>query len=478
MIGAAAMAFDCRGPEPPGRHQTPPLILVLVGAVVAAGVFALAASIEPPRFHLARDAELQATYETFRATGVPLVKEHGTGSFYTRLETPPRRLVPAVWDDDPGTYLAAAYVGGALGEDDPYEALRWSVALIAALPWIVLPLAVARLFGNPAAGLATAAAPLIGLALRGRGSVLGTDYGLSGPHTGVPVYALYGLASGWVFLLLSALLLVATIRWRTRTLGAIVVLFGLLAGVGDLLRSWSSIGVAVALGVVVNKSLRTRRVIGGVVAAMTAVALMIGTQQGVMRWVNAQRERLTAVAPDDVPSAHPTWHPLYLGLGYVGAFEGDNRENPFGVEWADDFGWKKARAVQPDVLLNGAEYDQIIRRFYIEAVRRRPFTAVATYLQKAVDTLRQNWPSLSFIALAAVLMLRWGGRRPLLLAIAITTPTLLYGMMPPVAVMPLRYYFAELTAATSILLVIGVGALLAPLLERFNRAGGRGPGPA
>lgn len=458
--------------SPLSRHAH--VSLATIGAVVAGVLYLFSASVTSPAFHLAREFELQSTYETFLDTGVPLVKPAGTGSWYTQIKDPPAELVPAVWDDDPGAYLVAAYVGRARGDPSPHDALRVATAVLVALPWLLLPITVARLFRRPSAGLATAAAPLVLLAIRGWGTLPGTDYGMTGRGVESPVYAIYGLASTWLLLGLTVLLLASTARVRPWLGAACVLGAGVGAGFGNLLRSWSGLGLAVAAGVFVviaaTGALR-RRLALGVAAALLAVVLALATQKSVMAAVNRARTDVTHIAAGDVPEAHPTWHPLYLGLGYEGAFDGYRTPNPFGVRWDDGFAWKKARKIDPDVELNGAEYDRIIKGLFLEQVRSKPLAVIESYFAKLIDTLRQNL----WMVLASATLLVWAAandqrsRRALIVAAGIAAPSILYGLLPPVLVMPLRYYFVEFTAGITLVFTVALGAAASTAVRVLRR---------
>lgn len=453
--------------------------LLGVGAATAVCLFFVALSITPPQYHYARDLELRAAYEVFDRTGVPLVKEKGTGSWYTQITDPPGDLVPAAWDDDPGSYLVALYLGRLLGDRDPYGALRLAMAFLVALPWLVLPLAVGRLSRRSATGAAVVAAPVLGLLLRGTRSLPGTDYGLPGGRGlgAAPVYALYGLAASWLFFGLVVLLLLATTRRRPLMDVGIVIACGLAAGAGNLLRSWSGAGLAAAAGVVVGlcAARRTRaRVLIGLGAALAALIIGIGTQRAVMDVVDHRRAAATGVPNNELPDAHATWVPLYTGLGYEGHYDGYRTPNPFGVQWSDDYVLAKVRAVVPDVQFSSREFDQVAKQLYLEQVRTRPAAVALTYLKKLGDTLAQNVAVLAALAAMSAVAVWRRRARELAIAGVIAAPSIVYGLIPPTLVFPMRYYFVEFTAGSGLLIAVGVavtlGALVSP--RRRTRAGG------
>ena len=60
------------------------LFLLLVGLVLAVASFTVVMNMPELAWHPARDAELRATYDAYQSTGTLLIKETGTGSYYTQ----------------------------------------------------------------------------------------------------------------------------------------------------------------------------------------------------------------------------------------------------------------------------------------------------------------------------------------------------------------------------------------------------------
>src|SRR5665647_1461273 len=100
-------------------------LLLLVGFFLSVSSFAVVMNMPELPWHPAREAELVATYETYRETGVLLVKHTGTGSSYTQAPSP-GELTSAAWDDDQGSYLVASLMSHVTGSDSPHPGLRLS----------------------------------------------------------------------------------------------------------------------------------------------------------------------------------------------------------------------------------------------------------------------------------------------------------------------------------------------------------------
>jgi hypothetical protein len=440
-------------PWPGATHR----LLLATGALLALGTFLTVLNMPDLPYHPARDLELKATYDTYRETGVLLVKENGTGSWYGGL--PGTGLTKAAGDDDPGSYLIASWMGHLTGSASPYPGLRWAMALLCALPMLLLPVTVARIFGRARAGMAMLALPV--LMWLANGTVLtGTEYGLADRVSPTRVYALYGLPASLMFLSLVLIAYAVTRRPGVRSAVVWTVVLVLLAACGNLLRSLAGVGIALGLAVVWWAAWRGR--LRGLVAGAAAVlgVVVASWLPGVaMDRINEARDRVVVAEASRLPDAHGTWHPLYLGLSYPGPITGE--ASPFGVQWSDEFGWQKAREVDPDVVVASAEYDAIMKDLYLDQVTAAPLTAVRLYLAKSFFVVKHFAAMIVVILLAAVMVGLRGPRRVLLRrASAASVPILLLGLPPTVLVMPMLYYFSELAAGLGFLFALALGGLV------------------
>ena len=178
------------------------LMLLLVGFALFAASFWTVLSMPDLVWHPARDAELRVTYQTYRDTGALLIKPTGAGSNYTQAPAP-GPLSPAAWDDDPGSYVIASLLSHVTDSASPYPGLRFAQAVLVSLPFLWLPIAVARVFRRARAGYALVLLPPLMWVMNGT-ILTGTENGLSdNVSTLTRVCALYGLAASMVFLSLS-----------------------------------------------------------------------------------------------------------------------------------------------------------------------------------------------------------------------------------------------------------------------------------
>ena len=227
------------------------------------------------------------------------------------------------------------------------------------------------------------------------------------------------------------------------------------------MRAMSGVGVAAGVGVIWFLSTRgSWRWAVSVLASVAAISLAFVVQVGLMNVLNSGRSEATGLSVDQLPKAHGTWHPLYLGLAFPQ--QAASGQSPFGISWSDEFGWNKAREVNPNVLIASTEYDQIMKDLYLDQMRAKPATALRLYLEKFLFTVKHFGAMLIFILVGfSMAMWRRGPHRGALGAtLALCAPTLALALIPPVLVMPLLYYYSEMSAALGLLVVVSLGALV------------------
>ncbi len=442
-------------PWPRATH----VLLQVAGVVLAATTFFIVLTMPDLPFHPARDLELRATYDVYRATGVPLIKVNGTGSWYGAVEG--TGFTKAAGDDDPGSYLIASWMSHLTGSASPYTGLGWVMALLCALPMLILPVTMARVFRRARAGLAMLALPALTWLVNGGTVLVGTEYGLSDQVSTTRVYALYGLPAALLF---GSMVLFAYVLTRRPTLpvvAAATLLFVALATAGNLLRSMSGVGIALAVGVLWWVAVRGRvRWVVAPAVALASVAACLWLPGVGMDRIEAERSDVISLETARLPSAHTLWHPLYLGLSYPQPLTGE--ASPFGVTWSDEGGWAAARAVDPEVVIASAEYDTIMKDLYLDKVRPQPWKAARLYLGKALYTIKHFAAMLLLILMAGVVLWRRPGRHRTTLTLlgAASLPVLALGLLPVVLVMPMLYYYTELVAVLGFLSALALAGLV------------------
>lgn len=435
------------------------LLLLVTGLLLSVSSFLTVINMPDLTWHPARDAELQATYAAYQETGILLIKPTGSGSNYTQAPSS-GPWTTAAWDDDPAVYVAASILGKVTNSISPYEGIKYVQASLVAIPLIFLPLAVGRLFQRARAGYALLLIPPT-LWLVNKGTVLiGTEYGLFDNIATLRVYALYGISASLIFLSLAALLLTASFKLTPKALVVVALAFGVLAGLSNLTRALSGISTLIGVGVIwwLN-SKRPMRLPMFVIGVLISFGVAFSIQSLSMKVINDDRAAFTGQSLKDLPNAHGTWHPLYLGLSYPQPITGE--PSPFGIIWSDEFGWNKVWEVNPDALIASYEYDSIVKTFFVEIVKEEPLPVIGLYLAKFLYVVKQFGAMITLILLATVLALYRKGphRRALTISYAIATPAIIMGLIPPVLVMPMLYYYSELAAGLGLLVAMSLGAI-------------------
>ncbi|MGO2745889.1 hypothetical protein [Microbacterium sp.] len=448
-------------------------LLLLVGIAMGVVGFATVMSMGDMAWHGARDAELRATYDAYQDTGTLLIKETGSGSYGVQAPAD-GPLTFATWDDDPGSYIIASLMYNITGSDSPYPGLKLAQALFVAIPLVWLPLAVARIVGRARAGYSLVFLPFVVWLFNHGATLAGTEYGLSDQVSTLAVYSLYGTAASLAFLSLSLIVLLSAYRLKLVALIGATVGIAVLAAFGNMSRSLSGMGIAAAVGVLWWLFARRRwRWVSALAGAVVTILLASVLQTGLMTAINVERANTTGQAMTEVPDAHTAWHSLYLGLSYPTPING--QPSHFAVTWADEYGWAKAREVNPDVLVASEEYDEILKGLYLDQVLGDPVGAVKLYLKKALFVTKHFGGLILFIIIGfAVGMSVRARQRPRLgRVLAIATPLFLLGLVPAILVMPMLYYYSELAAALGLLAAVSLGVLVWAVTSWPARVRGR-----
>lgn len=435
------------------------LFLFLVGLALSVTSMAVVLSMPELRWHPEQDAELRMMYDTYRETGVftePPAVSAGATSSAAEGDSP-----SPVGNGEPGPYLVALLLSHITHADSPYPGLGIVQALLVALPLLWLPTAVARVFRRARAGYALLLLPAV-MWLVNNGTILvGTEYGLSDEVSVQRVSALYGLPASLAFLSLSLLLLFSTYRLKLSQLIGASVLVAVLAGLGNASASFSGLGVAIAVGVLwwLNPPGRGRWV-WGLAAGGASIMLALSVQAGVVGAIDSAHTNTGLSAAGSQSREFDGWRDLYLGLAYPSPINGE--PSTFGVEWSEEAGWDEAKAADPDAEFGSAAHAAILRDGLLEQISADPWAAMRLYLLKALFVIKHFGAMIVFVVVGFVLALtrRSPQRRTLGATLAISVPTLLFGLLTPVLVMPLLYYYSELAAALGLLVAVALGALV------------------
>ena len=95
-------------------------------------------------------------------------------------------------------------------------------------------------------------------------------------------------------------------------------------------------------------------------------------------------------------------------------------------------------------------------------LQEHPIEAVKTYIGKFLYVIKHFGAMIFAILLGIGLGLSRPGqhRKPLLAATLVSLPVLTIGLAPPVLVMPMLYYFSDLSAGLGLLLALSIGSIV------------------
>ncbi|MFQ3597957.1 MAG: hypothetical protein SNJ55_09470 [Chloroherpetonaceae bacterium] len=154
------------------------------------------------------------------------------------------------------------------------------------------------------------------------------------------------------------------------------LLFGIVIMLGHLIRAHSATAIVLVFVVLLffekRWTMREKLLSLAVIAVgMFAVVMFFKTRY-------AERDAyLAKLQPEYVspPQAHPFWHNVYIGFGFL--------DNDYGIRYQDEIAFKKAKEISPTVFLLDAEYERILRDEIIIIVKKNPLFVVRTVSAKA-----------------------------------------------------------------------------------------------
>ena len=313
--------------------------------------------------------------------------------------------------DDEGIYFYLPVMAKVLGNNDPKWLLKWLFIALMALVLFAYPFIFYGLFSSFAAAVI---APLFVL--------------YKTPH--LFQSDIYWI-SAWVLLLcVPALALIATRPWTRRCLYALLVIVAV-AGLASPIRSHAGTPILLAgliLAIAKPGHWRSRTF-----TALVVILCYTATATVLFDGIRAYRDSHVGTAnfAGSLPSAHPFWHPAFLGLSYV--------PNKYGIVWDDSFAMHTAQKVDPKVAYLSDEYESILRHKYFVILKNDPGFIVNTYWQKFKRLLRvplsKYWLLLGLLPITAFGLrdrrVRWW--------MLLTLPALVLTLAPPMIAMPIGY---------------------------------------
>lgn len=143
---------------------------------------------------------------------------------------------------------------------------------------------------------------------------------------------------------------------RTWLLVAGALLIGLTIGIANLVRGHAGTGVLIAAVILVGFASRLSFVRRGAFITALFGGLMLTSlyQSHLLRQADAFLAQNSPGYSGRDNSAHPMWHSIYIGLGYL--------KNQHGIEYDDSVAAGVVRNIDPKARYMSTEYERILRR--------------------------------------------------------------------------------------------------------------------
>jgi hypothetical protein len=388
------------------------LIVVLWSVIVTAIAVAHYLGAPPPTIMQTRLDGVASSLDVLDHGGPPLLVSNVP--YHKGVDR--SQLYPAGTTDDQGIYMYLPVLGHWTGEHDPATLMLWLYTICFGFLILVLPILMLALFDSVVAAIA---APILVLFAF---NLTNTD--------------LYWIQAWMLLLGLPGVLL--AYRWwgAGRRRGAARLLVGLTvaASFATSIRAQAGLAVAVAAAGVIllaGSRTRSRREWGTRLALLAAIALAYASVAIGFAGVRAYRDHVAHPNHSSAGSAHPFWHPAYLGLGYL--------PNKYGIAWLDAVGADAVQRAKPGTAYLSPQYESTLRKLYTRIVEHDPGFALHTYFAKARvigwDALRRFW-LLPLLLVVALTLRRRNLRAPVLIAL----PALVIGAASPLLSMPFYTY--------------------------------------
>jgi hypothetical protein len=340
----------------------------------------------------------------------------------------PGPLQPAGISDDEGLYVYLPLLCRLFGVADPVSMLRYLYIALSALAVTIYPLVFYRLTRSLVAGIA---APLILLAC-----ILSMGFN-----------DIYWIPA-WGMLTLLPLIYLLVQRWPRFGLLALVALCVAASWLSSI-RSQSGLPVAIA-AVIVLLARRWRWWRSLPALALLAVAYISVTTL-LFGAIRAHREHWlgSRTIGKSEAVAHPLWHTVYIGLGYL--------PNDYGLHYRDGVAGKLLQREDPGAPSFSALEATVLRRAFFAFARRHPLEVVRQYAAKALVSAADAAPYLIVVLLTMPAMLLLGPERRIRRRwFLITLPAILIALLPAMVAIPLQGYEEGLYGAVGVLGIVGL----------------------
>jgi hypothetical protein len=258
------------------------------------------------------------------------------------------------------------------------------------------------------------------------------------------------------------------------------VMFGVLSSIRKDVLVPALLSVAATVGVLTLPALWAHgaparaRVRALALAALTFAAVFIGVQTflGGIRAAWFVRDHVYTMRPGSRIFGHPTWHVLYMSLGFI--------PNELGIKWDDGVGWEHVRRLPQNKGIQYAtpEHERASRALFFDTIRAHPDLLWRNLVAKSKFLYeQQTFPLYLTLAAFLVLLAMSSGHRSTALLYFLAW---LACFSIPILVYPDRVYYLDLMTTgvlaisaagvvTAVMAARGVAATIAFARSRFQR---------
>ncbi len=157
---------------------------------------------------------------------------------------------------------------------------------------------------------------------------------------------------------------------------AMFLMFGIMLMLAHLIRAHSATAIVLVFGVLLffEKGWTLREKL----LSLVVIAVGMLAMQVFFKTRYAERDAyLAKLQPNYVvpPQAHPFWHNVYIGFGFL--------DNDYGIRYQDEIAFAKAKEIAPNVALLDAEYERILREETFALIKKNPLFVIRTLSAKA-----------------------------------------------------------------------------------------------
>jgi hypothetical protein len=298
-----------------------------------------------------RQQDLTTGLNVVRHGGPPLVGvETASGSV---------RYYPLAYNDDRGAYVYLSGIGSLAASSSLTSLVKWSFLVLFAPVFALYPLLFFEITGSILVALIA-------------------PFAVWWKFAWFEDKGVYWIP-GWCVLLCLPLVLLVYKRWNRWSVPALA----LLVTVGSFASSIrANAGLPILFAAVVASFARVRPWPHRLV--ILGVLLLASISISTVGMTAVQRQRDTVLQSNlsaGYPMGHPTWHSIYIGLGYL--------PNKYGIRWKDAAAFDYVKRVRPTVSPYSSAYESILRRRFFQIVRHDPGFVARTYVVKAGVIVRQ-----------------------------------------------------------------------------------------